>query len=118
MVGAQRPTKIADSRLPAAYSASEIKIEMSVPPTYTPLPPFMCALPPERVGLLGVSTRRPIVLIGRALVAYAKAELFGTPSSGSPTIENAANDEVRRIHLLSTPVKSGKNDGLDAAMFT
>ena len=33
MVGAYKPTKIADSRLPVEYSASEIKIETSVPPT-------------------------------------------------------------------------------------
>jgi hypothetical protein len=33
MVGAHSPTKIADSRLPEKYSASEIRIETSVPPT-------------------------------------------------------------------------------------
>jgi hypothetical protein len=33
MVGAHKPTKIADSRLPVRYRASEIKIEIRVPPT-------------------------------------------------------------------------------------
>jgi hypothetical protein len=33
MVGAQRPTKIAVSRLPEKYKASEMRIEISVPLT-------------------------------------------------------------------------------------
>jgi hypothetical protein len=33
MVGAHRPTKIAVSRLPEKYRASEMRIESKVPPT-------------------------------------------------------------------------------------
>ena len=33
MVGAHSPTKIAVSRLPEKYSASEMRIEIKVPPT-------------------------------------------------------------------------------------
>jgi hypothetical protein len=33
MVGAHRPTKIADSRLPERYKASEMRIDIKVPPT-------------------------------------------------------------------------------------
>jgi hypothetical protein len=33
IVGAQRPTKIADSRLPEKYRSSEMTIESRVPPT-------------------------------------------------------------------------------------
>jgi hypothetical protein len=36
MVGAYRPTKIADSRLPVAYSQSEIRIETGVTPVSLP----------------------------------------------------------------------------------
>jgi hypothetical protein len=32
MVGAHRPTKIADSRLPEKYRASEMRMEIKVPP--------------------------------------------------------------------------------------
>jgi hypothetical protein len=33
IVGAQSPTKIADSRLPVKYRASEMRIEIRVAPT-------------------------------------------------------------------------------------
>jgi len=33
MVGAHNPTKIAVSRLPEEYKASEMRIEIKVPPT-------------------------------------------------------------------------------------
>ena len=61
MLGAQSPTKIVDSRLPVAYSASEIKIETSVPPRSSDvdslapvheLPPHICGL-----GLYPVAER-------------------------------------------------------------
>jgi hypothetical protein len=74
MLRAQSPTKIAVSRLPVAYSASEINIERSVPPdvdsltTIHDLPPYICRLGlyPGLIVLIGMASSQTSVIAPRS----------------------------------------------------